>query len=558
MAAPRLPVRTMREHHHRGPLLLLVSALAVSHAVTAAGQASEGGERDLRYEATAGSDVERYLRALQVAGRAPLYPWGLRALAPREVDILLAGAAPHPWEDRLGGGEVPPARARIRAVRPLARTVYHTALPGEGNDGPVWTSRGVTVVASGGALLAAGPLTLRVEPVAFWTENRAFPLRNTPFDDERRFAHPDGRIDLPQRFGQRAMARLHPGQSTLRLDVLGVVVGISTANQVWGPAEDLPLVLGTRGEGFPHLLAGTSTPVGVGIGSLHGRLVWGDLAQSRYSPVAGHGSRRFMTGIVGTFTPRGAEGLELGLTRFFHNAWPAGGVRLRDFLQPLEAFLKSDLGDDGDGPTGRQRPDNQLASVFARWVLPRGGAEVYGEYAREDHAWDLRDLLLEPDHQSAYMLGVRHVWSRGSGLLSARAELVESQQSHLLQVRAAHPPMYLHSPRRQGHTVGGQLLGSPAALGGGGSVVAVEAFLPRGRWSVDWTRTRLHGAHDFSVAPPPPDSAGVAAVHSFGVEGVVFRRGVDFAAGLRGSLRLDHELGDRFDLGLVLGVRAGT
>src|SRR5688572_27483323 len=68
-------------------------ALAVLAAGPLAAQQARVAPADLRAEATAGSEAERYLRVLQVAGRAPLYPWSLRAFSPREVDALAADSA---------------------------------------------------------------------------------------------------------------------------------------------------------------------------------------------------------------------------------------------------------------------------------------------------------------------------------------------------------------------------------------------------------------------------------------------------------------------------------
>ncbi len=90
-------------------------------------------------------------------------------------------------------------------------------------------------------------------------------------------------IDLPQHFGDGPYTRVDPGQSSLRLDARGVAAGLSTANQHWGPAAEHPLLLGSNAPGFLHAFLGTSEPVDVWIGSLHGRVVYGRLRQSGYS-----------------------------------------------------------------------------------------------------------------------------------------------------------------------------------------------------------------------------------------------------------------------------------
>ncbi|MBW3571346.1 MAG: capsule assembly Wzi family protein [Gemmatimonadetes bacterium] len=515
---------------------------------------------DLRNEAVVvGSDAERYLRVLQVAGAAPLYPWSIRGFSPAEVDRLLPDTAAHPWRDRLPSADSAPGTLRVRGVRPQAGLTYNSAFPQGTNDGALWTGRGLTAAVSAGVEVRVGSaLSLRVEPLAFWSQNRSFPLLVDGRPDSLRFTDPysPGGIDLPQRFGDGSFVRVDPGQSTLRLDGRGFAAGVSTANQQWGTAVDQPLLLGPTAAGFPHAFLGTSTPWNVGLGRLHGRVVWGSLGQSAYSEVRGHGSRRLMTGVVGVFLPARLTGLELGVARFFHEPWPEGGVAAADLTRPLESFYKGNLGgrDEPGGPPG---VENQLAMGFFRWTLPASRFEVYGEFLREDHNYDLEDLILEPDRSSGYLLGGRKVWGRDGVLRTVRAEWVNTTPSHLK--RGAHQGLpYHHSSTRQGHTVHGQLLGSPAAYGGGGSVVALEAFTPRGRWSVDWTRARISAPRRTSPRGAPLTHSGWNVVHSLGGEVVAFRGRLDLVARVRGSWELNrHYADDAFNLNASLGVRVG-
>jgi hypothetical protein len=513
---------------------------------------------DLRLEMGTGGEGERYLRVLQVAGEAPLYPWTIRGFSPAEVDRLVPDSADHPWAARLAPRADSASARELRLLRPSAGAVFNSAIPEGSNDGAVWAGRGVTVAASAGAQLRAGPLTLRVEPMAFLAQNADFHIMPNGRPEEERFLDPFGRpnhIDLPQRHGEGAYGRVDPGNSTLRLDGRGFAAGVSTANQLWGPAQDQPLVLGPNGPGFPHAFVGTSTPWKVGIGRVHGRIVWGSLAQSEYSIVQGEGSRRFMSGVVATFLPYGLDGLEVGVLRFFHDRWPTGGLEAGDLARPLEGFFK--VGLNRDEPGSERGFENQLASAYLRWVLPRGGVEVYGEYTVEDHNWDLLDFILEPGRKAGYMVGGRKVWRRGGTLLSLRAEWVDTQPRNVNQGRET-GLFYRHSATAQGHTVRGQLLGSPAGKGGGGSVVALDGYTPRGRWSVDWTRTRVASPYNEYFAIPVPDPQGVDVVQSLGGELLWFRGGFDLLARVRASLELNrHFADDVFNLHAALGVRVG-
>src|SRR5690606_20172852 len=162
-------------------------------------------------------------------------------------------------------------------------------------------------------------------------------------------------------------------------------------NQVWGPGADYQLVLGPHAPGFTHVFAGSSTPLRTPLGSVHGRVVWGSLRQSDYASTDPADSRRFMAGWVGSYSPPGLPTLELGAARFYHLAWPQSGDWASTIRRPFESFLGTNVARDSV-------ESNQLAAVFARWIFPTSGVEIYGEFAREDHAYRFRDALLEPDH----------------------------------------------------------------------------------------------------------------------------------------------------------------
>src|SRR3954466_4574948 len=95
-------------------------ALAAAALVVACPLRAQRALPDLRDEATAGSDAERYLRVLQVSGAAPLYPWSIRAFSPAEVDRLAADSAQHPWAARFAPADSV-HRSHLRMLRPSLR-----------------------------------------------------------------------------------------------------------------------------------------------------------------------------------------------------------------------------------------------------------------------------------------------------------------------------------------------------------------------------------------------------------------------------------------------------
>ena len=437
---------------------------------------------------------------------------------------------------------------------PEVRSYFNSAFPYGFNDGPVWAGRGVTTAVTAGLAARIGMLSLQIEPMFFAAQNSAFALMNN--GQTGQLAYADGlrprNIDQPQRFGDARYARFDLGQSTLRLDLDFIAAGVSTANDFWGPAIEQPILLGNNAAGFAHAFAGTARPIDVYIGTIHGRVEWGRLDQSAYSSAPDSVAKRFMAGAVAVFMPRGIPGLEIGAGRFFHLEWPTGGFLHGPFLKPFEAVLKQQI-KRGDNTTGKASPGNQLASVFARWAFPSSGVEVYGEFGREDYNLNLRDLWQEPDHDSAYLLGLQRVWTQSNERYFVfRGEILNSRISHLYQA-AMQGVWYVHTVFVQGHTERGQVLGSAGAYGGGASELALDRYSPGGRWTVRWGRLmRAEDLRNYSV----PASSSPDVVHTLGFERLIFFRQADVTAGATGVWDLNRNWQrDAFDLNLTLAMR---
>lgn len=458
--------------------------------------------REAPHHVMVGSSDEDYLRYLQIAGLASLYPWSLREFSQPELARMAVVRGSHP---RSGKGDYvnPPGRFSFSILPVNTVLRYNSAFPYGSNDGAVWAGRGLTSAIDFGFAFRAGPLSGTFNPIAFSAQNRAFPLQANG-SATNPFADPlfPGDVDRPQRFGTRAYSRVDPGETTLRLDVIGLAAGVSTANMGWGPMENYPYIIGGNAPGFPHAFLGTSTPLPIWIGRIHGRVIWGELEQSPYSPVTGTtyyssivetGTKRFASGAVGIFQPRGIDGLEVGVARFFHSLWPKQGIPRSYFSKPFQEIFKVSLPSPPPGfdpNTDRGVGDNQLASAFARWVFPNSGFEAYGEYGREDHNWERRDFVQEPDHSRTYGLGIRKTVSCDSSHLTAlRAEMINYELPTLARNRGE-GGIYIHTVLLQGHTNQGQLLGSDTGVGsGGGSLVTWDRYDRSGATSIAWTRT---------------------------------------------------------------------
>jgi hypothetical protein len=487
---------------------------------------------------SAGSAPEAYLRVLQLVDVVPLYPWSVRAFSSEELQRLAPPARTQPWGTAFSARD---HRAVFSLTGVEAGLVYNSRVPYGSNDGAVWAGRGVTSTLTAGARFAYGPVELVVAPMFFRAQNAAFPLAANGMVGPFAFANArqPTTIDLPQRFGDTPYQRLDPGQSTARISGLGFTGGISTANEGWGPSTAEPFLLGNNAAGFRHLFLGTARPLGLWGVAVHARAIAGKLDQSDYSTTPMEGQGRYLSGIVGVVTARQLPGLELGAGRLFHNYFPDSSVTLGQVLAPVfHGLLKAGRAATLGTTTGDE-PDNQLASLFGRWVFPASGVEVYGEYGRDDSGFDLRDVAVEPDHDVAIILGFRKAWKRlGGALLVVSAEAFNDRLSHLDPVRNQ-TVAYVHTVVRQGHTERGQILGAPDLMGGGGESLAIESYTSAGHSSLQYTRA-MRVQQYFEERQPGKSPFDV--MHSVEYNRTTFRHFADLTVGAAAVYETNRDL----------------
>jgi hypothetical protein len=452
--------------------------------------------------AVVGGDVERYVRALAVGGIIATTPWATRPYGAEDLRAMLTAkeAKSHPWQPALAR-----AVARPATLGGAIFTSFNSGFPWGNNDGAMWQGRGVNAAIGGAATIRWKHGTLVAAPSAFVAQNSSFPQLLQSASSVSRYADPlfPGNIDLPQRMGGSAYVRLDPGESSLRMYAGSYVAGVSTASIGWGTGESFPAVLGPNAGGFPHIFAGTR---GRGariprLGHVSAEYVLGVLQQTAWSPVQGSesyvsaqqsGTRRIGTGLNVSLTPELLPNLELGASRFFHSPYRSGPRRWDAWSKPFEGLFKANFGarnPDTADPTGDA--DNQLASVYARWVFPVRGVEANIELFREDHNWDSRDLAQEPENNGAVLASIRTITHRRATQLGVLTfEYFDGDVRPIAQARAQ-GYLYISGGLLQGHTQRGQLLGTPIGPGAvAGERVGWERFTSDGALRVNLQRWR--------------------------------------------------------------------
>jgi hypothetical protein len=157
-----------------------------------------------------------------------------------------------------------------------------------------------------------------------------------------------------------------------------------------------------------------------------------------------------------------------------------------DYLPMFQAFTKDNFHTD-ENVRGTDAADQKLAFYF-RWDFVESGFEVYGEWGREDHALDKRDILGQPDHTRAYVLGTRkrsQIDDRMSVTTTIEQTVLSNTNTYLVRPTGS---WYGHNLIRQGHTNRGQLLGSSLGPGGEGQYALIEIDRGKHQLAVDLER----------------------------------------------------------------------
>ena len=415
------------------------------------------------------------LRLERTCEGGPALPWSLgRMAAPAEGEPFLGLVA-----------------ARLDTV---ANSHYASG----NNDGLLWAGRGVSALASIGVAGRYGPLSFALAPELAISQNRSFSIPENGASGDLRFMSPwyGAAIDLPQRFGADGTGSWAPGQSYLRLDHWNVGLGISTENLWFGPGIRNAISMSSAGAGFPHAFLGTSRPADIWIGTVEAKVLWGRLDRSDYLPNPTH---PLLTALVVDYTPRWLPRLSVGLSRVQLQVWE--DLRFQDWFPFLQSFEKKNLKSLYDDPTGDNPNDNQLASLFGRWVFPASGLEIFFEWAREDHenSWEM--FIREPDHTQAYTLGLQKVFRRGDRWVRLHGEYTDLQEFRPASSVRGNPTYYLHG-RDLSYTYQGQLLGAWIGPGADSQILAVDVFNRKGRIGGYLERVRRNEAVYWEVIDP--------------------------------------------------------
>jgi hypothetical protein len=376
-----------------------------------------------------------------------------------------------------------PFRFSAGIYEPVITQTFNSALPHGGNNGAAWYGRGLNSELRAGFYLTSDYLTITFRPHLAWQQNRGF--------DEPRFIQRNSsgeptyqgivtNIDNPFRFGPDPYSTFDWGDSSIRLHYRSFEAGASTESLWWGPGIRNALVMSNNAPGIKQLFAGTRYPLKLplNIGKIEFRFVAGWPDDSDY--YASQTPQRFMSALHVIYSPSFLPGLHVGANRLTHMYVPEDGLTAAEIFTS-QPFAERQL--------GTNNPDeNEMASIFFRWVFPRASAEIYGSYFREDSFYDSRDLYLQIDHDRAYTIGFQKlVHMNRIDFIRVNLELSNLVPNRVQEVRPQ-TYYYRHSRIRQGHTNRGHVLGAEIGPGSGSQYLGVDGFFKKGMLGIFFQR----------------------------------------------------------------------
>ncbi|MBE0649547.1 MAG: hypothetical protein IH595_01785 [Bacteroidales bacterium] len=393
-------------------------------------------------------------------------------------------------------------RGKVQLLPVIWENQYNSQHPAGFNDGVMVPARGYQTVFSAGVFLKYRFLSIQLEPELQSVQNLNF----QGFYQIYGKPSPPSDIDLPERFGDSTFNKLNWGQSSIRLTFGPVSVGYSNENLWWGPGIKNALLMTDNAPGFPHVSINTVRPIKTWIGDFEAQLIGGKLVSSGYTPQTDENNWRYLNAFMLTYHPKWVPGLFLGAARSFYMYHSDMTHHLYDYLPVFGSVVKAAV---GNAATDARRQD-QLLSVFMRWVWVKGHGEIYAELGREDHAWNTRDIILEAAHSAAYIVGLQKLFPFGmhqGEFIQLNAE-VDNLASNPVTLNRDAPYnkndlpspgyWYTHGQVVQGYTNDGQVLG--AGIGPGSNYQWVQVKWVKGMKSLGIAFDRFVHDNDYFFA----------------------------------------------------------
>ena len=317
--------------------------------------------------------------------------------------------------------------------------------------------------------------------------------------------------------------KIMPGQSNIRFDLGSFTIGASTENMWWGPGIYNSMLMNNNAPGFLHYSINSNRPIITAIGSIQLQLQAGFLQKDSSQ---GYENKRLQTAILDknkryynsisiSYQPKFLKNVYLGLTRTFQNYTQLQSSNnngfVYNYVPVFVAFFKKTYSDD----TVKR---DQIASVSAKWILPKEKVEIYFEFGFNDAKQNFRDLMMDMAHSSGYVWGFKKLkYLNNTQYINLNVEIARlAQTTSYLHRNAGN--WYEHGGISEGYTNLNQIMGGGSGFGNNMQALALG-------YNSGWNKVGIIFQH---ILQNPYDV--VAGINEVGIRSIKW---TDYSFGLQ-------------------------
>ncbi|MBN2618560.1 MAG: hypothetical protein JXR64_09660 [Spirochaetales bacterium] len=337
-------------------------------------------------------------------------------------------------------------------ISPEIFVSYNHDYASGGSDRAALQGKGINSSVISGFLFYNKYFSLRFSPEIFISQNSDFEIVPTAFSSG--YGDYWTVFDNLQRYGDDPFYILSLGQSAIRINYSNLSLGIGTENITTGFAKRNSFLLSNNAQGFPHVDFGSEKPFTIKyLGSIEPKMLWGVLQESPYFDDNTSNDYGWISGMFVGYTPAFAKNLMIGFNHLYTS--PLSEWDYRDLVGGIPGVDSINTpGDSGD--------NDMMVSLTYRWVFPKSGFEIYGEWARNDNYTSWLQLYSFPEHTQGYTLGLSSILAQinSQAYFQLSIEYTDSMRERTALFSPA-GPWYRHGYAgwTQGYTNNGQIIG---------------------------------------------------------------------------------------------------
>lgn len=402
-------------------------------------------------------------------------------------------------------------KVHLELLPVLSTTVFNSNRPYGWGNFSMMNSTGVQTLLSPGIYGKLLFLKFQFRPEFVASQNKEYQGFGENYSDNILFAR--FRYwnfgDSPERFTEEYNSFAWWGQSYVSLNVGPVELGASTQNIWWGPGQFNALIFSNNARGMKHLYLRTSRPANIFIGKLEAELIVGRAEDSGILPSQNNrlngifarefrGDWKYINGITLTYQPVFLPNFFAGFNRTFQQYNDDVTNTFKGRMPVLEPFQKIKLFTNDNSVVYDSKGQDQQISFFLRYFSSKGNFEAYAEYGKQDHSYNWRDFIINPEHARAYLLGFSKLFKTGKigEYYQFRGEIVQQAESVNRYVRypdlnSGNTSWHTHYQVR-GFTNEGQSMGVGIGVGANAQILEISKISNLNKLGIRLERIENH------------------------------------------------------------------